>query len=375
MSVPTRYQWVGAAVNGSSTAAGNPDYDTVGFPPYLVYDGGDWMQTNSINFSTGATNPPLGPELVVNGDFSSSANWTLGTGASISGGVLSYSGGTSGNTAQSITNQSGQTYLVTFTIVSRSAGSVRVRFQGNAEGALQTAPGTYSLYTRSLATNSDIIVETNGAFVGTIDNVSVKELTDSNYAPDKMSVFAGVRKLVETTNPQVMLEVSSDWASNLGSFVLYSGNGNANYQIGVRGSSANRRQFISYPAPITNVVYGGLTTNAANSSDAITCRINASSNYGENVVTSSSTGNFGNYPLYIGARSGGAISSQYREYSTIVLGRAVNATELANTEDYMETQTFGKNMAYVYSDELTTSLGDLITAADGDQIYMQVSYV
>ena len=118
----------------------------------------------------------LGSELVSNGDFSSGTGWTLGTGASIAGGVLAYAGGTSGTTSQPTVNQSGKTYVVTFTIISRSAGAVRVRFAANAEGSLQTAPGTFTLYTKSLSNNSDILVETNGAFVGTIDNISVKEL-------------------------------------------------------------------------------------------------------------------------------------------------------------------------------------------------------
>jgi len=118
----------------------------------------------------------LGTELVTNGTFTSPADWTLGTGASIAGGVLAYAGGTSGTTSQSTVNQSGKTYVVTFTIVSRSAGSVRVRFGGNSDGTLQSAPGTFTLYTKSLSNNSDILVETNSAFVGTIDNISVREL-------------------------------------------------------------------------------------------------------------------------------------------------------------------------------------------------------
>jgi len=146
----------------------------------------------------------LGPELVTNGDFSSPSGWTLGTGAAIAGGVLSYSGGTSGNTTQPTVNQSGKTYIVTFTVVSRSAGSVRVRFAANAEGALQTAAGTYTLYTKSLSNNSDIIVETNGAFVGSIDNISVKELPGNHATqptttpPSRPVLSARVNLLTKT---------------------------------------------------------------------------------------------------------------------------------------------------------------------------------
>lgn len=44
------YQRVGAATAGTSTTAGNPDYDTTGFPMYLKFDGtNDSMATATIN--------------------------------------------------------------------------------------------------------------------------------------------------------------------------------------------------------------------------------------------------------------------------------------------------------------------------------------
>ncbi|MEI7621254.1 MAG: DUF2341 domain-containing protein [Candidatus Moraniibacteriota bacterium] len=47
------YQRVGAATYGTSATAGMPDYDTVGFPKYLKFDGSDdALQTNSIDFSS-----------------------------------------------------------------------------------------------------------------------------------------------------------------------------------------------------------------------------------------------------------------------------------------------------------------------------------
>lgn len=46
------YQRVGAEIDGTPTAAGNGDYDTVGFPLYLKANGTNTaMQTNSIDFS------------------------------------------------------------------------------------------------------------------------------------------------------------------------------------------------------------------------------------------------------------------------------------------------------------------------------------
>ena len=242
------YQRVGAAVNGTSTTIGTPDYDTVGFPAYLRYDGGDWYQTGSINFT----------------------------------------------------------------------------------------------------------------------------------ATDKMSVFAGVRKLSDATSFAILAELADRGSSpDPGSFVVCAPGSGATYFFALEGSATTQFEASNFAAPVTNVLSCAMDISGASRDTEIFPRINGvvptltgggSANAG--------TGNFGNYPLYFGARFfGPSLFFTGRDYGFVIVGRAVTATELANTEGYMETQTFGKDMSYVYSDELTTATGDLITAADGDQIYMTVQYV
>ena len=365
------YQRVGAAVNGTSTVIGTPDYDTVGFPAYLRYDGGDWYQTNSINFSTGATNPPLGPELVTNGDFSSGAGWTIsGAGVSITGGQLVFnSAGATQYAFQSILTIN-KWYSVTYTVSGYSVGGVRIA-AGGTNGLLRFANGTYTEYIYCTAGSQFYIITASGSNTYNIDNVSVKELTDANYAPDKMSVFAGVRKL--TAQDAIVIEQSVDFSANNGTFIVSSGAAAGDY-FGARGTSVGSYNS-PFVAPQTTVQSVQYNIGGAVLSDEIIPRINAIITQTNPFGGSVGTGNYGNYPLYIGARAGTSLFYTGREYETIVLGRAVTATELTNTEGYMEAQTFGKDMSYVYSDELTTATGDLITAADGDQIYMTVQYV
>jgi hypothetical protein len=416
----------------------------------------------------------LGSELVTNGDFATNTDWTLGVGASISGGVLEYSGGTSGNTIQTQINQSGATYIVTFTLVSRTSGSVRVRFNGNAEGALQTAPGTYVLYTKSLATNSPIVIETNGSFVGSIDNVSVKlipgnhatqttsakrpklaarynllvgtdtlatqsvttaattytlrfggtgsialtgtatgtysagthsitatagtltltvtgSVTTADLRPasqatgligptyqrvvdaatydavgflpylefdgiddsmstgsidftatDKMTVWAGVRKLQDATYPCIA-ELSANLETNNSSFALFSGNGSApadapEWNWASKGTvKANVATTGSlYKAPITSV----LTGIGNISGDVATLRVNgvqAATNTGDQ-----GTGNYGNYPIYIGARGGTNLYFTGWLTSLIVRGAQSTQGQIEATESWVN----GKTGAY-----------------------------
>ena len=382
------YQRVGAAVNGTSTVIGTPDYDTVGFPPYLRYDGGDWYQTNSINFSQGATNPPLGPELVANGDFSNgTTGWTerLSTLAVVSGQleVTSTSAGNSyAGAIQTITTASNQWYKVSIVIGSGTSDvnnmylNVDGVIPGNsgiAQFKLSVGANTFFFRAVNATTYFNLLFYcTASGQTRRIGGVSVASVTDTNYIPDKMSVFAGVRKL--TDDLDMLFELGQDWTV-AGSFGAYVNPGAPNgYTVGVSGTADNLRSYSNLPAPRTDIITLSLTTLAANSDAAISTRFNANFAYGVSAGSANSTGTFGNYPLNIGARNGVELQFTGREYGLVIVGRGLTAAELSGGENWFEGQTFGKDMNYFYADELTTATGDLITAADGDQIYMTSTY-
>lgn len=122
-----------------------------------------------------------GSELAINGTFVDTTNWTLNATASITGGQLVVTSATSGGTQA--TNTGGHTvvgkfYLVTFDVVSLSAGSISVGTLVTP-GAVRSAPGSYSQVL--LAGGTDIVVVSRAA--GTtcvVDNVSVKEILGSH---------------------------------------------------------------------------------------------------------------------------------------------------------------------------------------------------
>jgi len=126
----------------------------------------------------------IGPELITNGNFDTDSDWTKGTGWSIANGKASRTA-QSGSTAcdQSISLIAGKKYKIVYTLTI-SAGSFNVRFSGttNVNGLSRTTSGTYVDYLVAATGNNTFrLVGADGSFVGSIDNVSVKEVTDADF--------------------------------------------------------------------------------------------------------------------------------------------------------------------------------------------------
>ena len=141
----------------------------------------------------------IGSELVTNGDFATDSDWTKETGWTISGGTANFSGG-SGNKSiyQAIGITDGKTYEIEYTVSSISAGAVSVRFGGMAgvSEVTATTTGVFSGFiTANSSANGNVQIEDNdNNFVGSIDNVSVKEVSagtinGATYTPAQSSIL------------------------------------------------------------------------------------------------------------------------------------------------------------------------------------------
>mgnify|MGYP003640456823 CR=1 FL=1 len=123
----------------------------------------------------------IGSELVTNGDFATDSDWSKGAGWSISGGSLNATA-TAGPsvyvtpTVNFLT--AGKAYLVTYSVVSISSGSVNVQL-GSQAGTGRTAVGTYSEIITATGVAFYIYTPTNPSTLS-IDNLSVKEVITSN---------------------------------------------------------------------------------------------------------------------------------------------------------------------------------------------------
>ena len=112
--------------------------------------------------------------IVVNHDFAVDANWTKGTGWSISDGkAVAVAPNSSGfNLSQSNILTSGETYEITFTVSERTAGSVRFR-ANSVNGTTRSTNGTFTEIITVAGTT--FILQALNSFVGKIDNVTVEE--------------------------------------------------------------------------------------------------------------------------------------------------------------------------------------------------------
>jgi hypothetical protein len=125
----------------------------------------------------------LGSELVVNGDFATDSDWTKGIGWTISGGTANCDGT---QTAYSTIKQIGVTpintnYKMVFTITITSGNVIPSVGGSNGQGQISVS-GTYTFYTIATTGDNNLYFGASSDFVGSIDNVSVKEVTKNNLA-------------------------------------------------------------------------------------------------------------------------------------------------------------------------------------------------
>lgn len=115
--------------------------------------------------------------LVTNHDFATDSDWGLGTGWSISGGTANCIGGAGSLNLTQVALEIGRRYTVTYTVLNYSQGTVQVKMGGWTQGTLNTSNGTYTevISNDHPSANTTIYIQGKSDFIGSIDNVTVKE--------------------------------------------------------------------------------------------------------------------------------------------------------------------------------------------------------
>jgi hypothetical protein len=155
-----------------------------------------------------------------------------------------------------------------------------------------------------------------------------------NIGTDKMTVFAGVRKLSDATLGMIS-EFSANVGTNNGTFYMVgpSSNGTSTYSFASKGTVASVPFASGYAAPISNVITG----SGDIAGDNAVLRVNGSQvaqNPGDQ-----GTGTFGNHPLFIGARAGTSLFFSGHLYSLIVRGAQSNTGQISSTETWVAGKT------------------------------------
>jgi hypothetical protein len=196
-------------------------------------------------------------------------------------------------------------------------------------------------------------------------------------ATDEMSVFAGVRKL-SASGRAMLLELSAT-AANSGAFNIAAPESADDYSFGLTGNAGSPYyQPAGYGAPVTNLLSVGFDYAGAARAEEIIPSVNAAlaQSGGAGTAAGTNTG-FLNAALNIGSRNNASLFFNGRLFSLVVLGRGVTPTELTQTEGYVESKTFGKDMNYVLYEPILETLpsGDQITlTAGGDDLFVYQNY-
>ncbi len=157
-----------------------------------------------------------GLELITNGDFSNgSTDWSLGAGVSISSGkaVLTNVSNATQCIIQNNVVVVGKTYKITFTISDYNQGAVYVlRPTSLGSGSAVSANGTFS-FTMEAQTSPAFILFTVGTTTLSIDNVSVKEVTDDTDIPRLDYTGGGCPSLLLEPQSTNLIPYSEDFSN------------------------------------------------------------------------------------------------------------------------------------------------------------------
>ena len=147
----------------------------------------------------------FGSELVTNGDFATDSNWVKGTGWTISGGTANQDG-SNGILRQTNVVSTNTKVKVTFDLTNYGgSGNLQVKFAPSIHTITLTGDGSYTVFTDGTnSVNGDLQIITSSGFVGSIDNVSVKEVIDADFDFTRGSAATRVNSQGLVKNVQIL---------------------------------------------------------------------------------------------------------------------------------------------------------------------------
>lgn len=363
-------------------AAGTIPVTAAGQPVGLMKDksgrNNHAFQTVSASRPVFQQTPILGSELVVNSTFDTG---TSGWEGSNGGKLLAVNGGMRltntlaayGRAGCTIPSITGKSYKMSCRLRSGGGTSVTLGVGNNsgsvALGSVYTASTEYVntsfIFTAQAETTFIIglIGTTTVGLTAFFDDISVKEIvgyrTDQNYlafdgvddflqtnnidftATDKVSLFAGVRKLSDLTAFPVIVETGITELVS-GSFHLYANSSTTTrgYALAVTGTKQVWRRMAGDYASPDSAVITAFPNLSASSDLAVKLRrdgVNQTLVVDSGDVTGG--GNFGNLPLYIGRRAGTSLPFNGHIYGLIGIGRLTTDSETIALEKFIAKNT------------------------------------
>lgn len=227
------------------------------------------------------------------------------------------------------------------TLFQDAAGTVPVTAVEQRVGLMLDKSGRGNHATQSTDAARRILrVDANGKYylAHTGTNTWMQTGSINMTGTDKMSVFAGVKKLSNTAGMLYEQSASVNSPPNTGSsyFLVGIDTGNGYHAI-CRGSSAINTNQAARSTTFTFPDLALLSSTHDISGDLSTIRRNGVA--GTSGSADKGTGNFGNYPFYLFRRAGTSFQFDGDFYGLIIRGAMSNATQIANTEQWMAAKT------------------------------------
>jgi len=177
------------------------------------------------------------------------------------------------------------------------------------------------------------------SFDGTDDGMATPSINFTGT--DKMTVWAGVRKLSDAATG-MLCELSTS-VTNSGTFNISAPYGAAaSYGFESTGTTSgfSTTKATTFAQPISNVLSCSYNIASSVAATQRVVRVNGAAPTRTDTSTPT-TGSFGNYPLFIGRRGGTTAPFNGRLYGLIVRGAQSTATQIAQTERYLNGQMGG----------------------------------
>jgi hypothetical protein len=225
------------------------------------------------------------------------------------------------------------------TMFQDAAGTTPVTAAGQPVGLILDKSGNGHHASQSTSTARPLFqIDGSGkhylAFDGVDDYLSTSAIDLTGT--DKVTVFSGSRVLSSnaaifyetSTNAQsggAFYASSNEQATNIGTFLI-SGTGVGGVKT-LTGQPAHA---------VTTAQFSSVFTTAI---DAAAVNVNGVAQSMGSFHAGSSTGNFGNHPLFIGARSGGVVPFNGNIYSLILGGTAYDAATVLAAETWVADKT------------------------------------
>jgi hypothetical protein len=226
------------------------------------------------------------------------------------------------------------------TLFQDAAGTTPVTGYGQKVGKILDKSGNNNHATQSNAAlqptyQIDDEGNPNLTFSGSYTQLVTRPIDFTGTA--QMMVGAGLH-VVGSASAAVALELGSDVNSVNGSFLIGAPSSTTDHSLYLRGTSTIRAA-VNNVSDGDDIIVGLFDISQATKELELIPRLNRVQLSGSDITwtgTTAGTGNFGNLPLFMGARSGGSNPYQGKIYQVIVRGALTNASDISQTENLID---------------------------------------